>query len=117
MAHIATDIAKGFIAAGAAYFIGGVLPAVASMAGFAVAAVIPVGVGIAVAIAAGFALNALDERYGITEKITEALVASRKDWVIATERVSREFHYYFDTPEGNLEFIRRFMGAGGSYGY
>lgn len=116
-AHIATDIVKGFIAAGAAYFVGGVFPAVASMAGFAIAAVIPVGLGIIVAIAAGFALNAIDERYGISEKIAEALVESRKDWVIATERVSRDFHYYFDTPQGNLEFIRRFMGSGGGYGY
>ncbi|MGM0570558.1 hypothetical protein [Marinobacter sp.] len=117
LAHIATDIVKGFVAAGAAYFIGGMLPAVASMAGFAITAVIPVGVGIAVAIAAGFALNELDERYQITEKLTEALVDCRKDWVIATEKVSRDLHYYFDTPQGNLEFIRRFMGAGGGYGY
>ena len=117
LAHIATDIVKGFVAAGAAYFIGGALPAVVSMAGFAVTAVIPVGLGIIVAIAAGFALNAIDERYGISEKIAEALVESRKDWVITTERVSRDFHYYFDTPQGNLEFIRRFMGGGGGYGY
>lgn len=124
LAHVTTDIVKGFCAAGAAYFIGGALPAATSMAGFAIAAVIPVGIGIAVAIAAGFALNSLDERYGITEKLADALVRCRKDWVDAWdqnrrewERARRDLNYYFGSSRGNLEFIRRLMGVGGGYGF
>lgn len=61
LAHISTDIVKGIVAAGAAYFVGGVLPAIVTAAGFSVAAIIPIGVGIAVAIATGLALGGLDD--------------------------------------------------------
>lgn len=123
LAHIATDIAKGFIAGGAAYFFGGIVPTIVTAAGFTVAAIIPIGVGIAVAIAVGLALSWLDDRYGITEKLVEALIGCREDWATAIEqtqrdieRTKRDFNYYFGTSRGNLDFIHRLMGSGGWYG-
>lgn len=123
LAHISTDIAKGFIAAGAAYFLGGVIPTAVTTAGFSIAAVIPIGLGIAIAIAVGFALNGLDDKYGITNKLVEALVKSRDDWISARketqrdlQRVNQDFNYFFGSPRGNLDFIYRLMGSGGWYG-
>lgn len=123
LAHISTDIVKGIVAAGAAYFVGGVLPAIVTAAGFSVAAIIPIGVGIAVAIATGLALGGLDDKYKVTEKLVEALVSCREDWITSIEktqrdieRAKRDFNYYFGTTRGSLDFIHRIFGGGGWYG-
>ncbi|WP_417520672.1 hypothetical protein [Marinobacter sp.] len=117
LAHIATDIAKGLIAAGAAYFASGVLPAIAVSMGASVVAVIPVVAGIAVAIAAGKLLNLVDNKLGLTEKLVDALVQHKESWATAmkenkrsVELVRRETNYYFGSTRGNLDFIRRFGG-------
>jgi len=120
LAHIATDIAKGFITAGAAYFTAGVVPAALSALGFSVVAVIPVFAGIVVAIGAGLVLNWVDNSLGLTEKLTDALIQHKESWVQAMEenkrsidQVRREANYYFGSTRGGLDFIRRFTGSGG----
>ncbi|MBK1850835.1 hypothetical protein FE845_05765 [Marinobacter sp. 1-4A] len=125
LAHIATDIAKGLIAAGAAYFTAGVVPAALTALGFSVVAVIPVFAGIGVAIGAGLALNWVDNSLGLTEKLTDALIQHKESWARTMEenkrnieQVQREASYYFGTARGNLDFIRRLRGSGvGSVGW
>lgn len=120
LAHIATDIAKGLIAAGAAYFTAGVVPTALSALGFSVVAVIPVFAGIVVAIGAGLVLNWVDNSLGLTEKLTDALMQHKESWVKAMEenkrsidQVRKEANYYFGSTRGGLDFMRRFAGSGG----
>ncbi|PCM42977.1 hypothetical protein [Marinobacter sp. ANT_B65] len=87
LAHIATDIAKGFITAGAAYF------------------------------AAAMLLNMVDNKLGLTEKLADALIQHKESWATAmeenrrsVEQIRREANYYFGSTRGNLDFIRRFGG-------
>jgi len=120
LAHIATDIVKGFIAAGAAYFSAGVLPAFAVSMGASVVAVIPVVAGIAVAVGATMLLNMVDNKLGLTEKLADALIQRKESWATAMEenrrkieQTQREANYFFGSTRGNLDFIRRFTGFGG----
>ncbi|MCH8496864.1 MAG: hypothetical protein LAT63_00170 [Marinobacter sp.] len=116
LAHVSTDIVKGLIAAVSGYLIGGLAPAAMAAAGFTIVTIIPVAIGLAVAIAVGLGLDAIDSRYGITQRLVDSLVQSRSDWIIQTSRTRREFNYYFGSLQGNLDFIHRLTGAGGWYG-
>lgn len=120
LAHVATDIAKGFITAGAAYFTAGVVPASFTSFGLSMVAVVPVATGIAVVLLVGAALSWLDSSLGLTDKLADALMQHKESWVKAMEenkrsidQVRREANYYFGSTRGNLDFIRRFTGSGG----
>ena len=106
LAQISTDIVKGVIAAGTAYFTGLLAP---TLIGGATVAVAPLAAGIGAAIAVGFGLDYLDRRWGITEALAEALSQHRDQLDRATERVSQESSYFFGTVDGQLELIQRFM--------
>jgi len=114
LAHIGTDIAKGLIAAGAAYFTAGVIPAAVAGGGASVIAVVPVAVGVVVAIVGTMILNRLDDHLGITEMLTDALVKAIEENKRSIDKVRREANYYFGSARGGLDFIRGFTGSGSS---
>lgn len=107
LARISTDITKGIIATGIGY-VGSAF--VAAAFGSSVIAVAPIAAGIAVAVTITLTLNSIDEELALTQKLADSLADARKDWLITTGRIRWEFNYYFSTPEGALDFIRRFPG-------
>lgn len=106
LANVAADIVKATISGAAGYFAMTALSTTASAAG--VVAVVPLAAGIIVGIVIGASLNMIDTHFGITDRIAEALVQRREDWLLATERSRRDFFYYLFSTEGGLRFIQRF---------
>lgn len=105
LGNVSTDVVKGIISAGAT--IAGSMTTTAIIAG-SVPVIVPIAVGLFVAVLAGIGLNSLDNHYQITERLVEALAAAQANWENATEQVRRDAKHYFGTTHGQLDFIRRF---------
>lgn len=106
LAKISTDIVKGIIATGVGYLTGVLVPI---LTGGATIAVAPLAAGIFAAVTVGFGLNFLDNRLGITEKLAGALADHREQWEQAMSKVHRDSSYFFDTAEGQLQFMQGFL--------
>jgi len=104
LANISTDIVKGIISAGAAFFAGAV---VIGASGAATIAVAPVAAGIAAAVAVGVGLDWLDNHLGISRSLANSLTEIREEW--RQSPAGRDTRYYFGTTRGQLAFIQRFM--------
>ena len=116
LSHISTDLVKAAISGLTGYL---ATVATAAFLGASVVAVAPLAVGIAVGIFIGSVLNSFDEDSEITKKLTEAMVAVRKDWEKSArelradwEETKRGLFYYLFTTEGQIQFMREFTGAG-----
>ena len=108
-ARVSTDIVKGLISAAAGYFAGAAITAIGIATTGAIVAIAPLGLAIGVAIVVGLGLDALDNRYGITEKLSLALAQHFDEWKQTSVKVRRESQHYFGTPRGQMEFIQRFL--------
>lgn len=111
LGNVATDVVKASIAAAAGYAV------MAPLAAAPVAiAVLPLAVGIVVGVAVGAGLNYLDNRFGITDQIIDAMIAKKEDWLERTSAERRQFFYYLFSSEGGLRFIQR-MTPGSGFRY
>lgn len=115
LGHISTDLVKASVSALVGYI---ATVGVAAFMGASIVAVAPVAAGIVIAIAVGTALNILDNSFGITQRMSESLIAIRGEWSAAAQRnrvewqrAKRDLFYYMFSTEGQLEFIRRFTGT------
>ncbi len=108
-ARVSTDIVKGLISATAGYFAGAAITSIGVAATGAVIAIAPLGLAIGVAIVVGLGLDALDNRYGITERLSLALAQRFDEWKQASNQVRRESQHYFGNPRGQMEFMQRFL--------
>lgn len=70
-------------------------------------AVLPLAAGIVVGLAVGAGLNYLDNRFGITQQLIEAMIMKREEWLYKTEVERRQFFYYLFSSQGGLRFIQR----------
>lgn len=108
-ARISTDIVKGLISAAAGYFLGTLAAKGLTVFAGSVIAVAPIGVAIAVAIFVGVGLDALDNRFNITNKLSAALTQQYELWKWSTQDAMRESQYFFGTTRGQIQFIQHFL--------
>lgn len=66
--------------------------------------------------APGFGFHFLNKQFGVTQRLVDAMIARREDWLHRTAVERRQFFYYLFSSEGGLKFIRR-MSPGQSFRY
>lgn len=106
LAGISTDIMKAIISTGLAYFTGSLI---ATLAGGAVIAIAPITVTIVTAVAIGYSLNLLDNTFGITESLGDAIAEHNLQWEQDIKQIKRDSAYFLETVPGQMEFMQRFF--------
>ncbi len=100
LVNVSMDMAKAVAAAGAMVFAGAVAASLTSIV------IVPVAFGIFAAVAVGYGLSVLDQKFDITDKLVSALEETER----SIRESGREASYYLGTTRGQMDFIRRFSG-------